>query len=208
MIQTHTFVPVDPSEPAFESLEMCVDESARYDAPPIETRPFGIATRPTEPILQYQATVAFDYDNNRLACVDDDYVAPLLGLHSGANSLAQIFGATRNDLQDGTILSLLGIREPPAWTINENKPEPAKLVVFCLKPEHGAPCSNRCIANGLGCAPMHIHPYKSDAGWGKLFACNTLPIGYMCGFQFANGDACHVFFGTVFPSMCVYTGGD
>lgn len=85
--------------------------------------------------------------------------------------------------------------------------EPAALKVFCLKPEHGAPCSNRCIAAGLGCAPMHTHPYKPNAGWGKLFACNTLAFGHMCSFQFANGDACHVPSGPL-PAFCVYVGGE
>jgi len=84
--------------------------------------------------------------------------------------------------------------------------EPAALKVFCLKPEYGAPCSNRCIAAGLGCAPMHTHPYKSGVGWGLLFSCNTLAFGHMCGFQFANGDACYVPSGPL-PPYCVYTGG-
>lgn len=84
--------------------------------------------------------------------------------------------------------------------------EPAALKVFCLKPEWGAPCSNRCIAAGLGCAPMHTHPYKPNEGWGLLFSCNTLAFGHMCGFQFKNGDACYVPSGPL-PSYCVYVGG-
>lgn len=84
--------------------------------------------------------------------------------------------------------------------------EPAALKVFCLKPEWGAPCSNRCIAAGLGCAPMHTHPYKSGEGWGLLFSCNTLAFGHMCGFQFKIGDACYVPSGPL-PAYCVYIGG-
>jgi hypothetical protein len=207
MIQDHHVAPIDVMERRLESPEMCVDESVRYDEPFTDNRSIGIAGRPSEPILPNQMRAAFDNDDNGSACIDNDYVGTWLGPHRSANGTAPIFGVTPNELPNRAILSLLGIDETPVRRINEPAAEPAALKVFCLKPEHGAPCSNRCIKAGLGCAPLHTHPYKSDAGWGRLFACNNLPVGYMCSFQFTNGDACHIFFGTVFPSWCVYTGG-
>lgn len=86
--------------------------------------------------------------------------------------------------------------------------EEAGLKVFCKKPEHGAPCSNLCIAQGIGCPPLSTHPYKSDVGWGRLFSCNDLMIGYMCGFHFSNGDDCYIPYGSPFPSLCSYSGND
>lgn len=90
----------------------------------------------------------------------------------------------------------------------EDGSEEAGLKVFCKKPEHGAPCSNQCIAKGIGCPPLFSHPYKSDTGWGLLFSCNDLLIGYMCGFHFSNGDDCYIPFGAPFPSLCSYSGND
>lgn len=209
MVQNDNVPPIDVTEAGRESVEMCIDESARYDEPLTDILTSGVADQRGEPILQYQARGAFDYVNNGSPCIDDDYAATWLGLHRGVNAIAPIFGAAPNELPNRSILSLLGIDESPVRSISVPAAEPAALKVFCPKPEYGAPCSNRCIKAGVGCAPMSTHPYKPSAGWGKLFACNTLfPIGHMCSFQFSNGDACHVPFGVPLPTLCVYVGGE
>ncbi len=209
IIENHTFAPIVVMEPDIESPDMCVDESARYDDPYTDAWAVGAADRRGEPILQYQTGGAFDYVNNDSPCIDDDYAGTWLGLHRSANGAAPKIGAAPNELANRAILSLLGIDETSVRSVSEPAAEPAALKVFCLKPEYGAPCSNRCIKAGVGCAPMSTHPYKPTAGWGKLFACNTLfPIGHMCSFQFSNGDACHVPFGVPLPTLCVYVGGD
>lgn len=84
----------------------------------------------------------------------------------------------------------------------------AGLKVFCVKADHGALCSERCLAKGVGCVPLALHPYKPDAGIGKLFACNTLILGFMCSYAYENGDSCRYVFGNPFPHTCSYTGKD
>lgn len=98
--------------------------------------------------------------------------------------------------------------ELPATDGDSEKPSVEKRVVFCQKPDHGAICSERCMAKGVGCVPLALHPFKSDAGVGKLFACNTKIIGFMCSYSYPNGDSCHYFFGFPMPAWCVYTGKD
>lgn len=206
MIQNHNVAPIDVMESRLESQQMCIDESADYDEPFTDNPPIGIAGRLIEPILQNPIRAALDNDDNGSACIDSDYVGAWSGLHRSANAIAPIFGTAPNELPNRAILSLLGIDESPVRRINENAPQPLALKVFCLKPEYGAPCSNRCIAKGIGCAPMFKHPYKSDVGWGKLFACNTLVVGHMCSFHYPNGDDCFVAFPSLIPTLCSYSG--
>jgi hypothetical protein len=45
------------------------------------------------------------------------------------------------------------------------------LKVFCLEPEHGVVCSERCIAKGVPCGAIAAHPnLKKAGGTGKLYA--------------------------------------
>lgn len=88
-------------------------------------------------------------------------------------------------------------------------PYEAGLKVFCTKPDHGATCSERCFAKGVGCVALAVHPYKPDGGNGKLFSCNDLMLGYMCGYHYPNGDDCYYPFGGLpFPKVCSYSGND
>ena len=88
-------------------------------------------------------------------------------------------------------------------------PAEASLKVFCSKPDHGAACSDRCLAKGIGCVALAVHPYKPDGGIGKLFSCNDLAIGFMCGYHYPNGDDCYYpFAGLPFPKTCAYSGND
>jgi hypothetical protein len=103
MIQNQPFLPVDASEPAFESLEMCVDEVARYDELFADKQPVGIADRLDESIVQNQIRAPFDDDDNDSACIDNDYVGAWLGLHRGTNSTVPIFGAAPNELPNRAI---------------------------------------------------------------------------------------------------------
>lgn len=84
--------------------------------------------------------------------------------------------------------------------------EQALLKVFCKKEEHGAPCSARCLAAGIGCVYGALHPRKPEASVGLLYACNSLTPGYMCSYTYTNGDTCHFPFGRPGLSLCVYTG--
>ncbi len=93
---------------------------------------------------------------------------------------------------------------PPA----DDDPYEASLKVFCSKPDHGSVCSGRCFAKGVGCVPLAVHPYKPEGGIGKLYACNDLYIGFMCGYHYPNGDDCHYPFGMPFPKTCTYSGND
>lgn len=92
--------------------------------------------------------------------------------------------------------------------LEKDEPYEAGLKVFCTKTNHGAVCSERCMAQGIGCVPLAVHPYKSDAGIGKLFSCNSLIVGFMCGYHYPNGDDCYYPFGTPFPKVCAYSGND
>jgi hypothetical protein len=80
--------------------------------------------------------------------------------------------------------------------------------VFCLKKDHGAVCSERCMAKGIGCVALAVHPHKTDGGIGRLYGCNTLFLGFMCSYAYPNGDSCHYTFGNPFPNTCTYTGKD
>lgn len=82
------------------------------------------------------------------------------------------------------------------------------LKVFCLKPDWGVKCSDRCIDKGVYCVPLAVHPKKADPGYGELFSCNTLPIGFMCGYHYPNGDDCYLPIGApiVVPTFCSYSG--
>jgi hypothetical protein len=52
------------------------------------------------------------------------------------------------------------------------------------------------------------HPYKPNVGLGKLFSCNDLIVGFMCGYHYPNGDDCYFPYGTPFPNVCTYSGND
>jgi hypothetical protein len=84
----------------------------------------------------------------------------------------------------------------------------AGLKVFCKTPDHGPTCSELCLAKQVPCVPFALHPYKSDGGVGKLFSCNDLWIGYMCGYHYPNGDDCYYPFGNPFPKVCSYSGNN
>lgn len=87
-------------------------------------------------------------------------------------------------------------------------PTEASLKVFCTKPDFGATCSERCTAKGIACVPVSAHPYKPDAGVGRLFSCNDLLVGFMCGYHYPNGDDCYFPVGTPLPKVCSYSGND
>jgi hypothetical protein len=84
----------------------------------------------------------------------------------------------------------------------------AGLKVFCLKKDHGSICSERCMNKGVGCVALAVHPFKADGGIGKLYACNSLILGFMCSYAYTNGDSCDYVFGNPFPNTCTYTGKD
>ena len=87
-------------------------------------------------------------------------------------------------------------------------PVESSLKIFCSKPDHGAICSERCLTKGIGCVPLALQPYKPDGGIGKLFSCNDLVIGFMCGYHYPNGDDCYFPYGLPFPKTCAYSGND
>lgn len=89
-----------------------------------------------------------------------------------------------------------------------DEPAEAGLKVFCTKPDFGATCSERCTAKGIACVPVSAHPYKPDAGVGRLFSCNDLLVGFMCGYHYPNGDDCYFPMGTPLPKVCSYSGND
>jgi hypothetical protein len=95
---------------------------------------------------------------------------------------------------------------------NNNSPDDgsyeAGLKVFCKKPDFGSTCSERCFAKGIGCVSLAVHPQKPDGGIGKLFSCNDLTIGFMCGYHYENGDDCYYPHGLPFPKVCSYSGND
>ena len=82
----------------------------------------------------------------------------------------------------------------------------ASLKVFCLTPDMGAICSERCMAKGLPCVAHAVHPYKLGAGIGDLFSCNDPLLGFMCGYHYPNGDDCNYYFGFPHPPFCAYSG--
>lgn len=90
---------------------------------------------------------------------------------------------------------------------DNNPPVEASMKVFCFQPDWGPTCSQRCTAKGLGCIFGALHPFKATAGIGLLYACNDLALGFMCSYQYDNGDACHYFFGNPVPPLCTYVGG-
>jgi len=91
----------------------------------------------------------------------------------------------------------------------DDAPVETSLKVFCSKADHGGTCSERCLARGIGCVPLAVHPQKADGGIGKLFSCNDLPVGFMCGYHYPNGDDCYYpFAGLPFPKVCSYSGND
>lgn len=80
----------------------------------------------------------------------------------------------------------------------------AGLKVFCLEPEHGPICSERCAAKGIPCGAIAAHPLlKKGGGLGKLYACNDKLIGYICSYTYPNGDNCHYFIGFPMIPVCV-----
>lgn len=81
------------------------------------------------------------------------------------------------------------------------------LKVFCPKDLHGAACSQMCFARGIPCVYAALHPRKPDEPAGKLYACNSLPPGYMCSYTYENGDTCHFPVGRAGLALCLYTGG-
>lgn len=92
---------------------------------------------------------------------------------------------------------------------HDDGPYEAGLKVFCSKPDHGAACADRCLARGIGCVALAVHPYKPDGGTGKLFSCNDLTLGFMCGYHYPNGDDCYYPIGGLpFPKVCSYSGND
>jgi hypothetical protein len=108
--------------------------------------------------------------------------------------------------------SCIGRQEPTSEptgepTTGEPTGETAQsiLKVFCTEAEHGAPCSARCMAAGIGCVYAAVHPRKAAGGIGKLYACNSLTPGFMCSYTYPNGDTCHFPFGRPGFAWCVYT---
>lgn len=104
-------------------------------------------------------------------------------------------------------------KEPQDFKYTEsqcNAPEDdsveASLKVFCTTPEHGVACAERCAAKGIACGPIAYHPYKSNGGTGKLFSCNDLIKGWMCGYHYPNGDDCYFPIGLPLPKVCSYSG--
>jgi hypothetical protein len=95
-----------------------------------------------------------------------------------------------------------------ATRLVDDAPDEAGLKVFCSKPNHGVPCAERCYAKNIACGPIASHPFKSGAGLGKLFSCNDLVVGFMCGYHYPNGDDCYYPFGLPFPKVCSYSGND
>lgn len=90
----------------------------------------------------------------------------------------------------------------------DDGPVESSLKVFCKKPDWGPTCSTRCNEKGLGCVPFAVHPKKPDGGTGKLFSCNTLTLGFMCGYHYPNGDDCYYALSSPFPTLCSYSGND
>ncbi|MEO7327430.1 MAG: hypothetical protein ABI193_02550 [Minicystis sp.] len=88
----------------------------------------------------------------------------------------------------------------------EAPPDEAGLKVLCLKNDWGQPCSTRCFAKSVPCVALAVHPKKVDGGIGKLFSCNDLLVGFMCGYHYDNGDDCYYPFSSPFPTLCKYSG--
>jgi hypothetical protein len=87
--------------------------------------------------------------------------------------------------------------------------DPLGLKVFCKTPDHGAICSERCFAKGVACVPFALHPKKADGGTGKLFSCNTLALGFMCGYHYdLTGDDCYIAPWAPIPTLCSYSGNN
>ncbi|MFT3776205.1 MAG: hypothetical protein QM820_63485 [Minicystis sp.] len=82
----------------------------------------------------------------------------------------------------------------------------ASLKVFCKTPDMGPTCSARCFDKGVACVPFAYHPQKPDSETGKLFSCNSLLLGFMCGYHYPNGDDCYFRFGFPGPPLCSYSG--
>jgi hypothetical protein len=131
---------------------------------------------------------------------------------SGTMPIGAGVGATSGGDSDGPS----GGNRNPCMTPSDKAAPPqadapveTSLKVFCSKPDHGTACSERCLAQGIGCVPLAVHPYKADGSIGKLFSCNDLPIGFMCGYHYPNGDDCYYpFAGLPFPKVCSYSGND
>jgi hypothetical protein len=87
---------------------------------------------------------------------------------------------------------------------------PGALKVFCKTPDMGAVCQSRCLAKEIPCGSIAYQPYKAaTGGTGKLFSCNTIPTGYMCGFHYPNGDDCYFYSALLpIPPFCSYSGND
>jgi hypothetical protein len=82
------------------------------------------------------------------------------------------------------------------------------LKVYCRGPERGVECSRRCFAQSIPCVYAALHPYKASEPQGLLSACNkSFPLGYMCTYEYPNGDNCYFPFGRRAAALCSYQGG-
>jgi hypothetical protein len=125
-----------------------------------------------------------------------------IGAGVGATTGGDLLEPPREPLDNGAA------QENPCVKPNDDTtpPQDDAPVEASLK---GSTCSKRCLAQGIGCVPLAVHPYKVDGGIGKLFSCNDLPVGFMCGYHYLNGDDCYYpFAGLPFPKVCSYSGND
>lgn len=118
------------------------------------------------------------------------------------------FGDSPGDAQGATITDCNFPDDSPTASTTGDGSQEEGLKVFCTKAFFGLPCSERCMDKGIPCVPMALHPFKTNAGIGKLFSCNDLPVGFMCGYHYDNGDDCYYPFGLPFPKTCAYSGND
>jgi hypothetical protein len=115
---------------------------------------------------------------------------------------------TSGDEPTGQAQQALGMDQCNATDQSNGDPYEAALKVLCTESELGPPCEAMCRAKKLWCAAYADHPQKKAAGGvGKLFSCNTLVPGWMCGYSYPDGDNCFYTFMNPFPATCVYLGG-
>lgn len=88
---------------------------------------------------------------------------------------------------------------------------PANRYVNCLALGLDASaCSEACFDVGASCAPLAVHPYKTEPGPGKLIYCKNGYPTTTCTWRFPNTDACSmiVTFGHGITWFCKYAGGN
>jgi hypothetical protein len=130
------------------------------------------------------------------------------GTDTGTNTGQARRPAGRRSRRDRT--QWKGEREPVGQVQEADCDGPVEtgLKVFCSQLDWGATCSKMCFAKGIPCVAGAMHPYKPSGGIGKLFSCNDLLVGFMCGYHYANGDDCYYPMGTPFPEVCAYSGNN